>query len=451
MNIARVMICCTLLLSASWFAQPASAQDELPGVAQVSHFGGWGSSNPWGTRSGVSSVWGDGRGWDDGSTTFFIRQPFSVMPEQFVVLPEARGNILHTGDFSGNLGVTGRYFDYSSGYVFGLSGWYDHDISSMRDFQNAFTYHQLGISAEALGPVWDFRANAYFPLDEDPNLLQESEAGLDFTAFSLVCRFQQLTETALRGGDFEIGGNVIDGLANWGIRPYVGAYYYEGEEADQAIGVKARLEALVTQDFALEGQVTNDRLFGTHVTMGATWTFGSGQSPRWFTRQRQVDRLYAQVERNYRLALFRQISFVEQQALDPVTGDPILAFHIDNTAAPGGNGSAEAPLNFLPASVPPSSTSSSSTAATARTTTRPAASTCSTSSGCWAKASRWRSTPTAASCRCRARAGRSRRSATSAARPSRWPTATRSPASTSPTRSTPASPGRASSTSTCTT
>ena len=51
----------------------------------------------------------------------------------------------------------------------------------------------------------------------------------------------------------------------------------EGE--DTAYGVKGRIEALVTQNFAVEANVTNDRLWGTQIGGVATLRFGSGQAP----------------------------------------------------------------------------------------------------------------------------------------------------------------------------
>lgn len=351
MNIARVMVCCTLLLAASCFSQTASGQD-LPGVANVSAFDGIGYSNPWGTRSGFREEVGDGRGWDDGSHTFFIRQPFSIVPEELVLFGEARGFVPYTGDFGANLGAGLRYFDPNYGVVYGVNAWYDHDVSSLRDNQNFREYDQLGAGFEILSPYLDFRANAYIPTTDEPGTISRTFQGLAFSGFSLVGAFDRLTETAMKGGDFEIGGaNVIPSLGDWGIRPYIGAYYFEGKGESSAVGTKARAEVLVTQNFAVEANVMNDRLWGTHIGGAATLTFGSGQAPQWFTRQRQVDRLYAQVERQYRISTHRQQTREVDQAVD-ANGNPFFVFHIDNTAAPGGDGSSAAPLNFLPTSVP---------------------------------------------------------------------------------------------------
>jgi len=50
------------------------------------------------------------------------------------------------------------------------------------------------------------------------------------------------------GGDFEVGGAFIPGFSDAGIRAYAGGYYMEGDVAGSGYGVKARPEALITQN-----------------------------------------------------------------------------------------------------------------------------------------------------------------------------------------------------------
>src|SRR5262249_27772110 len=115
-----------------------------------------------------------------------------------------------------------------------------------------------------------------------------------------------LYSTPLKGGDFEIGG-LLPGIGDIGIRPYVGGYYYQGEGTGAAYGFKTRVEALITQDFWANVAYTTDPLFGSNVTMALTWYYGSGQDARWFQRIPVQDRLYQQVERQYRIAVYEEL------------------------------------------------------------------------------------------------------------------------------------------------
>lgn len=95
--------------------------------------------------------------------------------------------------------------------------------------------------------------------------------------------------------------------------------------------------------------------------MGAvTWYYGSGQSPKWFQRIDVKDRLYQQVERQYRVAVYEEVFNDTVLALraggtggsgGPV-GTPIFVVHVDNSAPGGGDGTVEHPLNYLPTTTP---------------------------------------------------------------------------------------------------
>jgi hypothetical protein len=348
MKTARVGVCLAFLLTgtftSSLLAQsttpPVTTRDDAPG-----NYDFFGPRN-FQLRSDI----GDGIGYSKGYQTFGAFQSMVVSPDEFIFFANPRGIVTYLGNLSANVGAGGRYYDENTDRILGGSFWYDHDNTGPK------TYDQLGISLESLGKYLDFRVNGYMPTNDNRTILAQYLNGNNqfFSNFIGIGRSTLFT-TPLKGGDFEVGG-LLPGIGNVGIRPYVGGYYYQGEGTGAAYGVKARIEALITQDFWAQVGFSNDRLFGTNVTMALTWYYGSGQAPRWFQRIPVVDRLYQQVERNYRIAAYQELyndlitatrSGGTGGSGGPI-GTPIFVVHVDNSAASGGDGTVEHPLNQLP-------------------------------------------------------------------------------------------------------
>lgn len=352
MNTARVSVCLAIVLT--WtLASPVLAQYE-PGQTSlrpdspdvVDRF----DNRNIQMRSDI----GDGVGYAKGYQTFGVFQPFIVEPDEFIFFANPRGIVTYLGDLSANVGAGARYYNPDNDRIWGASFWYDHDNNHER------RYDQLGVSLESLGQYFDVRANAYFLTNDNQDVLGSYFTGQNvfFQNFIGIGR-ATLVNTPLNGGDFEAGG-ALPGIGDIGLRAYAGGYYYQGENTGAVYGVRARGEALITQDFWAQIAVTHDRLFGTNVTAAVTWYYGSGQAPRWFQRIPTNYRLYQQVERQYRVAVFEDTLKDTVPALraggtggsgGPV-GTPIFVVHVDNTAPAGGDGTVEHPLNQLPTSTP---------------------------------------------------------------------------------------------------
>lgn len=350
MKTARVSVLLAIMLSGT-FAAPLAAQ-EVPGQVFMDGQDDPGTIDRFAFRNyQIRGDFGELFGYDNGFQTFGAFQPVIIQPDQLILWANPRGIIDYTGYFAGNLGAGLRYLDPGSNRIWGGGFWFDTDqFFSQR-------YDQLSGGIESLGKYIDYRANVYFPTNDNRRFGGTQLTGLTaFTGFNIGVGRSTFFYVPLTGGDFEIGG-ALPGIGDLGLRAYAGGYYYQGEGVGAGYGVKGRIEALVTQDLWAQVAVQHDKFFGTNVTAALTWYLGTGQTPRWFRRIPQVDRLYQQMERNYRVPVFRQESRDTLLALRTgvgpgnsggAAGSPIVVLHVDNTAPPGGDGSYEHPLNYLP-------------------------------------------------------------------------------------------------------
>ena len=364
MNTARVSLCLAILLSwtlASPLASPVAAQMAVPGQTTVSSYPANGDpeTDDIHTRSifdnrnyMIRTDAGDGVGYLRGYQTFAAFQPITAIPDELVFWMSPRGYVtFNSGNFAGNLGTGVRWLNPGTQRILGGGAWWDHDNNG------SLNYDQLGGSLEWLGNYFDLRANAYIPTNQNQHLVSQGLNGNNvFILNNIGVGQTTITNSALRGGDFEAGG-ALPYIGDIGLRTYAGGYYLQGPDSGGGIyGVRARAEALVTQDIWGTIAVSHDREFGTSVTAAATFYLFTGNQPKFFGRIPMQTRLYQQQERQYRVAVQQNIENDTILALraggtggsgGPV-GTPIFVLHVDNTAPAGGNGTVEHPLNHLP-------------------------------------------------------------------------------------------------------
>jgi hypothetical protein len=345
MNMTRVGLCCAILLS--WaFAGPATAQDYYdpqPGFATTSV-----EPNTWYVPldplgiiyRGQTNI-GNGPGWNTGYQTFAAFAPIQLEPGRSLFWVDGRGSIQFDGNLLANVGTGFRYYSPEVDRVFGAGFWFDHDERKLRN------YDQFGISAESLGTYFDFRVNAYLPITRSVQTLSSTFTGTSFFLNrSIGLGHVSVTEAALGGGDFEVGG-ALPGLGNYGIRSYIGGYYLQGPNAESTVGVKTRTEALITEDLTVGVSVFNDRLFGTNVLGQITLQIPDGRPNRILSRQPTQERLYAQMQRNNRVSVYRNKDTSPVLAINPATGLPYSVVHVNNIGG-GGTGGVNDPLSSLP-------------------------------------------------------------------------------------------------------
>lgn len=135
-------------------------------------------------------------------------------------------------------------------------------------------FDQLGLGFETLG-VWDFRFNAYLPLNGSENQVEQANLPF-FQGDSLMVQRSRFLEVAMSGVDAEVGTRLAS-LGSGDLRGYAGVYYYSGGESREAFGWKTRIEARPNDFLGFSLSLQNDDLFDTRLVFSIGANFpGSG-------------------------------------------------------------------------------------------------------------------------------------------------------------------------------
>jgi len=158
-----------------------------------------------------------------------------------------------------------------------LGGYLLADYNTSQEHLNVLT---INPGFESLGEVWDFRANAYFPINgRKINTLGWAYADFGISdylqATGHTLRDQQLvnyTETG-PGADIEIGA-APKTLKKLHLKAYLGGYYFHMPDAGGVTGVEARVEYKLNHYTSLEVKDTYDHLRHNTTTIGIKFNFG---------------------------------------------------------------------------------------------------------------------------------------------------------------------------------
>ncbi len=344
----RVKFSLACLLCVSWVTS-VSAQAELEsdsGVAALQDFSG-GVSLGSGTYFNIQHLSGPGVGYTSGYTNIGAFVPYWV-DQDTMIAPNGRMWFTNNSTVGGSIGgVFRRYFENQDRiYGFNLYGDFDQ-TSGVR----SYNYNQFGFGFESLGQYFDMRSNVYLPQTSSGNFVQAvslgstpvySGNGINFIG---VGQFQE----ALRGADFEVGVPVSQSTP-W-LRTYAGLYAYSATGADP-VGVRARLEATVSNDLTIGVNVTDDNRFGTNVNAVVDFRFSGFQPTRYFPQLTTRDRMLNPVQRNGRISTAEFTRNVPVQAINPGTGLPYFAVWVDNSNPLPGNGTFENPYHDFQPSQP---------------------------------------------------------------------------------------------------
>ena len=269
---------------------------------------------------------------------------------------DLRSHLSVNGGFFSNVGaVRKQLLGGGSLLGFGIFWDYDGDLNQYPTFgepaaifgQFGHVYNQVGVSGELLTDWGNLRSNGYIPVGQTG--FQFLNDHTPFIQHYIVA--QNGLDAALGGADLELGA-YIPALADWAGMISVGGYAFGnarytqnyGPESGEALvpwfgGVYTRLDLTFTDNWDFSLQYNNDSFFDSTGFARLTYRMGG-------SRRRNVpDQMEQPMFRNEHIVRAHETPLV---ALNPQNGNrPWQVLHVDSSALPGGNGTAEAPFQSL--------------------------------------------------------------------------------------------------------
>lgn len=232
--------------------------------------------------------------------------------------------------------------------IAGVHGWVDRRLSARGN-----TFYQATAGVEWLGDDIDLRGNVYVPLSGGEEYATPNVgASAPYMAGTgiYVDTVGQVVEEAQTGVDIEAGTNVsmLDDYTD-SARIYAGVYAFDGANTDKVAGFRTRLAVDVTENVQVGARFQNDHERGPQGFVEATLRFPFDQKKSY-----RKEGLRARLDESPE----RDIDIVTAEGVDSGIGKPVLnaatgveqeVIHVNNTAAAGGDGSAEHPYNTLAA------------------------------------------------------------------------------------------------------
>ncbi|MBK9586813.1 MAG: DUF1565 domain-containing protein [Alphaproteobacteria bacterium] len=232
----------------------------------------------------------------------------------------------------------------------GIAG--THIWLDRRYTERGSAFNQVTAGAEWFAEDWELKLNVYLPLNDSKTYTQANPdgSGGSFAGTQIVVRTDQtVVEESLKGIDFELGYKLPEDFTD-STRIYGGLYHFAGDESEDVSGWRARITSDITSDIQLGARFQSDDERGSQGFLEAVirLPFGHKKSYRKVGLRARLDE-----------SPERDVDIVTNEAVtDDGTNKPLLStatgtiqtvYHVDNTAAGGGDGSAETPFNTLAA------------------------------------------------------------------------------------------------------
>jgi hypothetical protein len=278
----------------------------------------------------------------DDSITHAELMPYLEL-DQHTLFSDARFFMSNDRHFGGNIGFGYRYRLPERNRFIGASLWYDLDDTTGEMF------HQLGVSLESCGSLWDVRSNLYFPIGDFEKDYRIAVQDQHFAGNQIIYTGARSFGEAMKGFDLELGIPLPTELArthNISITP--GTYMFFGDAAPDIYGYKVRAEGNVVPNLAMQVEMTSDDTFGTTVMLGIEFVLPGGsrlEDPGDTSSKIRTDQF---VHRNYNIIVSRQNDLRPgMTAISPATGRPYTVQHVSSAAGGTGLGTVEDPFHSI--------------------------------------------------------------------------------------------------------
>ncbi|MDD3020831.1 MAG: inverse autotransporter beta domain-containing protein [Alphaproteobacteria bacterium] len=217
-------------------------------------------------------------------------------------------------------------------------------------------YHsQITAGAEWLAEDWEVRGNIYVPTTGKKEASTGPAAGSAISdpflqgtgIFVRAAGAQILEERPMHGFDFE-GGLKLPGSDFW---LHSGVFAFDAQDAPSLKGGRLRARYDINEHVSLvaEGQYDDQRGRQGWLGVRLSMPFGGSEKKAGGLKARMTASPVRDVDIVTSGTVIRQSEDRDVAVLNATTGTTQRVFYVDNTAAPGGDGSLDLPFNTLAA------------------------------------------------------------------------------------------------------
>jgi len=281
-------------------------------------------------------VQGEIYGANNGYTSLNAFVPLGTSGSDALWYVQPRANVTNDGRGMANLGVGYRFYTPDDNRVWSATFWWDGDGG------HHSWYNQLGAHFASVGKYLTWRGGFALPIGSTTDRYGAAVGSTFFIDDNVGLNIISQQETAYRRYDLEASAP-LPYLGRYGWEAGIGTYYLHADQAENSMGVSARVEAQVTEDFLINTLVTSDEIFGGNLSVNMEFTLPDGAPSRWFRPKRVRDALTESDKRNYRVAAGTQAVTTQTLAIDPNDGNPLRIAHIDPNAVAPGTGFVQSP------------------------------------------------------------------------------------------------------------
>jgi hypothetical protein len=216
-------------------------------------------------RLSVSHREARGIGYEDGYSSLGLFLTGSPKDRDYAAFLDLRGHVFNNGKYASNVSLGFRDTSNALNLLFGVNA--SWDWRQIRDSH----FNQVGGGIEILGARWNIRFNGYFPVAKTRIFSHHQ-----FSEFSQnSALFKRHYSLAMKGGDIEVGGILVD-QGFYDLRLNFGGYYFHGDFNKIAKGGLVRLSSWISPYLSCEVQGSYDTLFkgivqgqiGLHLPFG---------------------------------------------------------------------------------------------------------------------------------------------------------------------------------------
>lgn len=288
----------------------------------------------------VQHTQGEIYGANNGYTSLNAFMPIATDGADALWWIQPRANVTNDGRGMANVGAGYRWYTPDDDRVWGASFWWDGDGG-----HHSF-YNQLGAHFSSVGKYLSWRGGFALPIGSTTDDWGRSVSDIFFIDDGIGFNVASNHETAYRRYDLE-AATPLPYFGRYGWEVGVGMYYLQAPKVEDSMGVSARVEAQVTEDFWINTLVTSDEIFGGNLSVNMELTLPDGAPSRWFRPKRVRDALTASDKRNYRVAAATTTVMTQERAIDPEDGLPIRVAHINPNLTGPGDGTVQSPFESV--------------------------------------------------------------------------------------------------------